>query len=330
MYKDITFLENVKAVDRQKVLNFVKSWNSKDEWLEVSTSGSTGKPKQIQLSKKQMRASARATADFFNFNSEQSILLCLSTDYIAGKMMVIRAIENNMHIIVAPLNSNPLLSTIDGKIDFSAFVPMQVETILGNPKSYEQYKTISNIIIGGAPINSRLENKLLEFKNNNYATFGMTETISHIALRNINKKESHYTAMPNVTFGVDLENCLQIEAPNVCDHLLKTTDSVDLLNDQQFIWLGRADYVINSGGIKLHPEQIEKKLESLIIGNRFYIHAAKDEKLGQKVVLHIEGSINQDKLNNEMKKYLNKFEIPKAILIHPSFKETKTGKVIRS
>jgi O-succinylbenzoic acid--CoA ligase len=329
MYKDITFLENVKAATRQKVLNFVKTWNSKDKWLEVSTSGSTGRPKLIKLSKKQMRASAKATADFFNFNSEQTILLCLSADYIAGKMMVIRALENNMHIVVAPLNSNPLLSQIEHTIDFSAFVPMQVETILDDPKSCAQYEKISNTIIGGAPINSHLENKLLDLTNNNYATFGMTETISHIALRNINKKESHYTAMSNVTLSIDLENCLQIEAPNVCDDLLKTTDSVKLINNQQFIWIGRADYVINSGGIKLHPEQIEKKLESIIPNNRFYIHAAKDQKLGQKVILNIEGNVDKNDIMHIISTVLSKYEMPKEIVIHKSFKETKTGKVIR-
>ena len=133
MYKDITFLENVKAATRQKVLNFVKTWNSKDEWLEVSTSGSTGKPKLIKLSKKQMKASAKATADFFKFNSKKAILLSLSTDYIAGKMMLIRAIENNMHIIVGSLSSNPLLSQIEHKIDFSAFGERNVDiSLAGN------------------------------------------------------------------------------------------------------------------------------------------------------------------------------------------------------
>ena len=116
--------------------------------------------------------------------------------------------------------------------------------------------------------------------------------------------------MPSVLFKINSENCLQITALNVCDHILDTTDCVELLNEHQFIWKGRADFVINSGGIKLHPEQIEKKIESIITHNRFYIHAADDDKLGQKVVLHIEGKIDQSKLNENIKHCLDKYEIP--------------------
>ena len=192
MHKDITFLDDVTEATRQKVLKFVKDWNSNDKWINVRTSGSTGKPKTITLLKQQMKASAQATVSFFNLKAEQTILLALSTDYIAGKMMLIRALEHQLKIIVAPINVNPLDMELEQAIHFSAFVPLQVQTILTNKRSRTNYESISNVIIGGAVINDSLESDLHTLANNNYATFGMTETISHIALRNITKKEKHY------------------------------------------------------------------------------------------------------------------------------------------
>lgn len=331
MYKDITFLDDVTEANRQKVLNFVKDWNSKDEWITVSTSGSTGKPKLIKLSKKQMRASAQTTVSFFNLKPNQSILLTLSADYIAGKMMLIRALEHQLKIIVAPLKSNPLDMDMEQSINFSAFVPMQVQAILANKKSRENYERIDNVIIGGAVINDDLEVELQSLKNHNYATFGMTETISHIALRNISQEEKHYTALASVDFSINQSHCLQINAPLVCDTVLNTTDCVELLNNKQFIWKGRADFVINSGGIKLHPEEIEQKIKPLLPNNQFYLIGLKDDILGEKLVLKIEGdnSIDLYQLELNLKKVLTKFETPKEIKLVPEFNMTQTGKIIR-
>jgi O-succinylbenzoic acid--CoA ligase len=331
MHKDITFLDDVTEATRQKVLKFVKDWNSEDKWTEVNTSGSTGTPKTIKLSKKHIKASANATVSFFKLEANQSILLALSTDYIAGKMMLVRALEHHLKIIVAPLKSNPLDLRLEQPIHFSAFVPLQVQTILDNKRSRANYESISNVIIGGAVINDNLEAELQTLPNKNYATFGMTETISHIALRNITKKEEHYTAMPQVDFSINEKNCLVINAPLVCGEILETTDCVELISTKQFIWKGRADFVINSGGIKLHPEEIEKKIKPLLSSNQFYLIGEDDNVLGQKLILKIESSDSLDLtiLQQQLKTVLTKYEIPKEIQLVPSFKMTDTGKIIR-
>lgn len=331
MCKDIIFLEDIKPSTRQKVLKFVKDWQSNDDWLEVSTSGSTGKPKTIRLDKNRMKASAKATVDFFNLKPNQTILLAMSTDYIAGKMMLVRALEHQLNIIVAPVVSNPLKNIIPYNIDFSAFVPMQVNAILSDETSKTNYENINQVIIGGAPISLQLEKQLQALKNNNYSTFGMTETISHIALKNISEKDSFYTALPQVKFSVNQNNQLIIEAPYLLNQPIVTNDVVELLTSTQFIWKGRADFVINSGGIKLHPELIEKKIEPFLPKHQFYLTSVKDIVLGQKLILKVEGVSNQEikKLFINLEQSLSKFEMPKQIINVNHFKTTKTGKVIR-
>ena len=331
MCKDIIFLKDVKQSTRQKVLNFVKQWQSDDDWLVVSTSGSTGNPKKIRLNKAQIKASAKATVIFFNLKPNQTILLAMSTDFIAGKMMLIRALEHQLNIVVAPISSNPLNQSINHKIDFSAFVPMQVNNILSSELSKQNYQKISQVIIGGAPISYQLEKQIQVLSNQNYATFGMTETISHVAVRNLTHKDNHYTALPNVTFSVNNNQQLIIDAPLILGEPIVTNDVVELINSKQFIWLGRADFVINSGGIKLHPELIEKKIEPFLVDNRFYLTAENDEKLGQKLVLKIENThqVNLNELKLNLKTVLGKFEMPKQFILVEQFDESKSGKVIR-
>jgi len=333
MYKDILFLEGVKQFTRQNVLNFVKTWYSKDDHIIVNTSGSTGTPKPIRILKSRMKASAKATIDFFDLKPNQNILMTLSAEYIAGKMLIVRAIENNMTLIVAPICANPLLIAMNHKIHFSAFVPMQVQTILANRTSKKNYELIDTVIIGGGEINQGLEKTLITLKNSNFATFGMTETISHIALRNISDGNKHYTALPNVNFRTNSKDCLLITAPSIHPVPdLETTDVVQLLNSKQFIWKGRSNFTINSGGIKIHPELLEKKIEHLLPNNRYYFSSIKDNLLGEKLILKIESDspINIQELKTKLKLLLVKFEHPKSIIVVNNFEETKTGKVIRN
>ncbi len=331
MCKDIIFLKDVKPSTRQKVLNFVKQWQSDDEWLEVSTSGSTGAPKIIKLNKQQIRASAKATVNYFNLQPHQTILLAMSTDYIAGKMMLIRALEHQLNIVVAAVTSNPLMSNINHKIDFSAFVPMQVNAILSNSQTKKNYEQINQVIIGGAPISLKLQHQLEALKNTNYSTYGMTETISHVAVKNISNKEEFYTALPNVNFSVTTNNQLIIDAPSIVNQPIITNDVVELINSKQFMWRGRADFVINSGGIKLYTEMIEKKIEHLLPNHRFYLTSVDDEVLGQKLILKIEntGELDIEKLSLNLKSVLSPYEMPKQIVNVNQFKETTTGKTIR-
>ncbi|HIP35710.1 MAG TPA: AMP-dependent synthetase [Crocinitomix sp.] len=331
MRKDIIFLENVESSIQKKVLKFVKQWNNNDEWIEVSTSGSTGKPKKIKLKKTNIKASAKATIKHFNLQANQNILLAMSTDFIAGKMMVVRAIEGQLNLIVASVQSNPLLTKLPCKIDFSAFVPMQVSAILSNPLSKQNYESITKVIIGGAPIAYQLEQELQGLKNKTYATFGMTETISHIATRNLKNKDKYYNALPNVKFSQTKRQQLVIDAPYLLNQPLVTNDVVQLINAQQFIWKGRLDNVINSGGVKLYPENIEKKIEKFFPNNRFYVTSKSDKILGQKLILKIETNqiFYTQKIKLSLKQVLSPYEIPKEIILVKQFKETKTGKVIR-
>jgi O-succinylbenzoic acid--CoA ligase len=331
MCKDIIFLPNVSPSTRQKVLNFCKEWKSKSQYITVSTSGSTGKPKLIKLDKNNIKASAKATVDFLNLTPGQSLLLTLSTDYIAGKMMIVRGLEHNLKIIVAPVSSHPLRIDIPYQINFAAFVPMQVKNSLKLDESKRNFTKIEKIIIGGAPVDHYLEKQLQQLPNLNYATFGMTETISHIALKNISQKEPHFTALKHVTFSTDSRSCLIIKAPKISEQPIVTNDIVELLNPNQFVWKGRADFVINSGGIKLHPEQIEQKISPLLKGYRFYVTSEKDELFGEKIILKIETNLKLDidTLNLHLKKKLHPYELPKSIKLVSNFKDTPTGKIIR-
>jgi O-succinylbenzoic acid--CoA ligase len=211
-----------------------------------------------------------------------------------------------------PLKNN---STI---YDFAAMVPLQVEN------SIDELKNIKKLIIGGAKINSKLEKKLLDLPTLSYETYGMTETITHIAAKRIGEKS--FTLLPNISIKTNHNNCLMIHAPLICDQQIITNDVVELINENQFTFIGRSDNVINSGGIKLFPEQIEAKLINKI-NHRFIIIGKADEILGDKVVLIIESE--KYLLDETIFDILEKFEKPKEIIFVSKFKETQTGKIIR-
>ncbi|MEE9407923.1 MAG: AMP-binding protein [Polaribacter sp.] len=314
---------------------FLKSWFSDSDFIIVQTSGSTGKPKPIQLKKELMRNSAFATGVFFKLKENTTALLCLPVEYIAGKMMLVRALTLGWHIDVVDSNSNPL-EAIKQDYDFSAMVPLQVENSIKN-----LYK-IKKLIVGGGVVSNQLQEKLQNISTEVFATYGMTETITHIAVKKLNNitslrgrmiKQSlfneFYKTLPNVNIYKDVKSCLVIDAQKVSEEIIFTNDVVNLISENQFEWLGRFDNVINSGGIKLHPEKIEEKL-SKIIENRFFVIGIPDDKLGEKLVLIIEGVISST-VGESLKilKSLSKFEIPKEIYFVDEFVETETGKIQR-
>lgn len=332
MQNRIVFTKNVSILEQKRVLAFVKLWENEEKTIMVSTSGSTGNPKKIELSKDVMKASALATGQFFNFKKNEKNLLALSADYIAGKMQIVRALVFEMQLIVAPVTSNPLAFIEESNIDFAAFVPLQVQSILNNSKTKSKINTIRNVIIGGATINSALLNDIYTLKNANYATFGMTETVSHIALKALKNGSNLYKALPTVSFNVNENDCLIIRAPYLSPTPFYTNDRVELKDKFSFKWIGRADHVINSGGIKIQPELIEAKINHLIT-KPFYISKIPDLTLGEKVVLYIEGSEGsldeRNKLHNDIYDLLSPFERPKIIQFKSIFKRTQTGKIIR-
>ncbi|MCO4822926.1 MAG: AMP-binding protein [Flavobacteriaceae bacterium] len=303
---------------------FLIDWLDESPTITVSTSGSTGLPKDIVLSKQAMVYSALETGEFFNLKPGNTALLCLSCSYIAGKMMLVRAMVLGLEIDAIAPKAKPL-DHIRKHIDFVAMVPKQLE------ESIDMLGYIKTLIVGGAKVSERLIIKIQEVQTAIYETYGMTETITHVAVRRLNQnsvsKNQNFKVFPNIKVSQDERDCLIIDAPLIAKELVVTNDVVNLISENEFKWLGRYDNVINSGGIKLFPEQIEAKLVKTIHA-RFFITAAEDETLGEAVTLVIEGK--NDKYNNLKFDFLDKYEKPKGIVIIEKFVETESGKIQRA
>lgn len=298
--------------------NFILDWFDSKSYVEVQTSGTTGKPKIIKVEKQAMVNSAIATGIFFDLKAGDKTLCCLPVKYIAGKMMLVRAFVLGLDLDFAEPSSHPLEQN-KSVYDFAAMVPLQVEN------SLPQLHQIKKLIIGGAQVNPSLEEKLILSPCESYETYSMTETVTHIAAKRVGEKA--FAILPNVSISQDDRQCLVISAPNLNVENIVTNDIVDLISENQFCWLGRYDNVINSGGIKLIPEQIEEKLSHKIT-NRFFAAGVADEKLGQKLILVIEG--NPYHLDDSVFSGLSKYEKPKAVYFILKFAETETGKVKRN
>lgn len=304
---------------------FLLDWIDKSPTIQLRTSGSTGIPKKITLQKQHMVNSALATGEFFNLHSGDSALLCLSAEYIAGKMMLVRAMVLGLELDFIEPSSNPLAGLKKKPYDFCAMVPLQLENSLA------RLDQIRILIVGGAPVSKALGQKVQNKMTLVYETYGMTETITHIAVRKVNHGAvDYFQTLPNVIVHSDERGCLVINVPELNKELISTNDIVEVLSEQRFKWLGRYDNIINSGGVKLIPEQIEGKLTTLI-KQRFFVAGIQDEHLGQKVTLLIEGKQGEAELLEKIKtlKTIKKYEIPKDILFVRSFIETENGKISR-
>jgi len=311
-----------------EVAEFLTNWFDATAFVEVKTSGSTGNPKIIQLQKFHMINSAKATGDYFNLQENTTALLCMSPNYIAGKMMLVRALTLGWHLDILEPTSN-LLKNSDKNYDFSAMVPMQLHN------SLPDIHKIKKLIVGGGTVSNELLSKIQKVKTEIFATYGMTETITHIAVKKLNVfadavEKSNFKILPNIQISVDDRGCLVIDAPTISEEKVITNDLIEVISSTEFKWLGRIDNVINSGGIKLIPEQIEEKLAA-IIENRFFVSGKKDEILGEKLILIIEGIKNEGLLNKiQQLKSLSIYEIPKEICFLEKFTETETNKIDRA
>ncbi|RTL11592.1 MAG: O-succinylbenzoic acid--CoA ligase [Flavobacteriaceae bacterium] len=298
--------------------SFLLDWLDDKETIQLTTSGTTGTPKVITIKKQSMVHSAIATGNYFNLHPQDKALLCLPARYIAGKMMIVRSMMLGLEldIMVPTSHLDDLLP--HKNYDFVAIVPLQAEN------SLEKLHQFKKIIIGGAKVSDDLASKLKEIKSDIYETYGMTETITHIAAKKIG--EAFFNILEHVSITTDDRSCLVIDVPSISDEKVVTNDIVTILNANQFKWIGRYDNVINSGGIKLFPEQIEAKLASKI-SNRFFIIGQPDDILGSRVVLVIEGE--QFDIDATLFDTLEKFEKPKEVLFVPEFVETETKKINR-
>ncbi len=310
---------------KKSVEDFILAWFNDDASISTFTSGSTGKPKAIKLLKSKMIESAKQTGEFLGLKEKQSALLCLSPETIAGKMMIVRAIVFHLNLYVGAISSQPF-QNLEVEIDFVAMIPLQLSNSLDtNP---EKLTKIKNIIIGGGIIPPTLITKLKNNKLTVFHTYGMTETISHIAMRKVGIiYEESYTALGETIFS-ELDGQLVIHSPLLKYKSITTNDSIQIIDNKHFIFKGRADFVINSGGVKMHPEELENKLYT-VISHPFFISSLPDEYFGEKVVLIIEysGVIILSDLN--LKEVLKPYEHPKEIYCIDQFVRTESGKINR-
>lgn len=297
--------------------------------VTAHTSGSTGKPKAIKLKKSDMRLSAKSTNQFFGINDQSILVSPLSCRYIAGMMMVVRAIESNSQLLFEKPSNAPLSAGCYPKtIDLLPVVPSQISGLLDNVG--RKGLTVRNVIVGGAPMSMKMEQMLRESGINSYATYGMTETCSHVALRSILRNEDYFTALPGVKFSVD-DDCRLLIHRNCAEiKTLHTNDVVRLLDDTRFVWVGRYDNVINSGGIKVHPEEIERQLHP-VMGNRtFYLTSRSSEKWGEEVVMVVErgDELNVKDLMSQIKAMVG-VKAPKEMIFVDAVERTSNGKIVR-
>jgi o-succinylbenzoate---CoA ligase len=312
--------------------DFLLDWLDDNDYAVVKTSGSTGQPKKIKLQKQAMVNSAIATGDYFGLEPGFTALHCLPVDFIAGKMMLIRAIVLGLELEVIKPSSYPLQNMLKN-YDFCAMVPMQLQN------SVKKLYKIKTVIVGGGRVSLSLQEKLQDISTKVYATYGMTETITHIAGKQLNvvsslrgettkrSVASHYKTLPNITISQDKRDCLVIVAPQLNNKAIVTNDIVKLYSETEFEVLGRYDNMINSGGIKMFPEQIEAKLSGKI-NQRFFIASEKDKTLGEKLILVLEGESKN--LETKVFEGLDSYEVPKQVYAVTQFNETSTGKIQRA
>lgn len=330
-------IEDVKNNASQGVASFIEEYYNDNSYIVAHTSGSTGKPKEIHLLKSDMRASAKLTNDFFKLDSNSVFYLNLSPDYIAGKMMIVRALELGAKLLEEAPSNQPLANyDSNERISLGAFVPSQVKYLINNP---EKLVLFDNIIIGGGKLPLRLERWLAEQGIRAFCTYGMTETCSHVALAPVGSTPQPYTALNGISFSTDERDCLVIHAPHFSETKVITNDIVELISPSQFYWHGRYDNVINTGGIKVFPEEIEPIIAEVIPHARFFVTSQPSETWGEELVLVLEyssisegeqrkGEIKQP-LIEKLKLKLPSHSIPRKYIAVHKLKETSNGKLIR-
>lgn len=309
---------------------FINQWQSPSPTLLVHTSGSTGKPKPMLVEKRRMEASARITCQFLGLKRGDTALLCMPLDYIAGKMMVVRAIVWGLQLIDIPPCGHPL-KQIDTAPVFAAMVPMQVFNSMQDANERQKLWQIKHLIIGGGAINDDMAAELRQHPNAVWSTYGMTETLSHIALRRLSGPQASewYEPFDGVNVSTNADGCLVIDAPTVCAQPLTTNDIAEIATDgRRFRIRGRKDNVICSGGIKLQIEEMEAKLRTYI-NVPFLISKRSDPKFGETVVMIAETN-DIESLKTICKKRLNKYEQPHKYIAVDSIPTTETGKPARA
>ena len=316
------FLQDLEA--------FLQEWQNDEQTVWVHTSGSTGTPKPLQVEKERMRASARLTCSFLGLKEGDSALLCMPLQYIAGKMVVVRSLVAGLRLLPVAPCGHPLKELTEIPT-FAAMIPMQVYNTLQVPEERAKLMEIKHLIIGGGAIDDALGRELKAFPNHVWSTYGMTETLSHIALRRLNGAEASdwYTPFENVRIRLSEENTLIIHAPSVCAEELTTNDIAEINDEGKFRILGRKDNTINSGGVKIQIEQVEAALKEYL-DIPFQITARKDAKFGEIVVLLYNKVKDEADVRRICEETLPAYWVPKIYLPVEELPLTGTGKPDRA
>jgi O-succinylbenzoic acid--CoA ligase len=324
------------SVQFNHAITFCRDWLNGKQQFTFYTSGSTGLPKPIALNRAQLEASARATIRSLQLTSKEKIWICLNTQLIAGSMMLVRGMLLNSELLVTEPASDPLQHIPSNhEMTFASFVPMQLHRLLeDDAETIRKLNRFKVILVGGASIHPLLEDKLAALTCAAFHTYGMTETVSHIALKRIGM-ETCYMALPGVDLQTDERGCLCIRSAATNNQWIITNDMAELTGERQFVLLGRADEVINSGGIKIFPAKVETALHRCLADMKIsvknlFVAAEKDERYGEKllaVIGHTPLSAEEENLLNEkLKAHLSAYEIPKLYLYSGSFAQTESGK----
>lgn len=308
------------------VYRFILDFLDDADFISQQTSGSTGTPKTVQLSKQAMLNSAKMTCEFFHLKKEQVAVLCLPIKYIAGKMMVVRALLAGLNLVLIEPAGTPDFSEIE-RVDFCAMVPMQALNLL----EQSEWPEIKTLILGGAETGIGLAEKLQKVKTEVFETFGMAETTSHIALKRINGKnpEQFFTTLPGIKISLDERDCLEIEVPFLQNKII-TNDIIELISENNFRLIGRFDTIINSGGIKIQPEILEKHMEE-ILQMPCAISGSPNELLGQEIVLIVETieSLNSSQIIEKLAPFFDRKMLPKAVVFVQTLPRNNSFKVDR-
>jgi O-succinylbenzoic acid--CoA ligase len=314
---------------------FLKDWLNHKEIFYLQTSGSTSTPKVIEISRKQMEASAKATIKALHLQSGDRALICINTNMIGGKMMLVRSLIRNLNAYILPPVSDPFISIPkEFEFDFTAIVPLQLETILNNPESTARLNKLKAVIVGGAAVSESLKSRLQKLRVPIYSTYGMTETVSHIALKLLNGPEQsdYFKVFDGIETRIDSRGCLEIKGEVTNNQWITTNDLVQFHSEGVFTWLGRIDNIINSGGIKLQIESIEDKINAILkkknYKGNFFLSKIADEKLGEALAFYYEGfESSKPEILQLLKKELPKYEVPRYFIFCKNFKYTASGKI---
>ncbi len=311
---------------KRGIWEFILFWLGEDESFIMRTSGSTGESKEFAISKRWMESSAETTAMALGIKPEMKAFLCIPSRYTGGLMMIARSLHLGLDLYFQEPSSRP---SPNDNMDFTALVPLQLETLLSEKNSLSK---LGVMIIGGAPISAQLSEKIKDLSYPIYATYGMTETVSHVALKRMtgDSRSSAFHTLPGVSISSDKEGRLNIQVSHFDNHLIQTNDIVEIMDCNSFKWIGRADNIINSGGIKIRPEELEALIAPLL-PLPFFIHKKEHKRLGQQTVLCIEGNVEhtEKELLDSVRKACGQRRSPKEIYQYTSFIRTETGKIMR-